>query len=119
MLRKAACRPECAGEAVLPCCASCQWVMSAAGRGRGQAAALEQLRLKSIDGEPNGGSHEPKADTNNKKNVGENAGIDRAAGQPASLLDEMMSLPLAEPAADTLPAGELHLHDACTMMSSC
>jgi hypothetical protein len=86
-------------------------LLCAAGRARGQAAALKHLGLESDDEEPQGlpdkGTHSPKAATEKDRDVGEDAGIDRAAGQPASLLDELMSLPSAEPAADTLPAGEL------------
>ena len=84
---------------------------------------MKQLGLESDDEEPQGspdeGTHSPKAAREKDRDVEENPGIDRAAEQPASLLDELMSLPSAEPAADTLPAGELDTLDVCTVMSSC
>lgn len=84
---------------------------------------MKQLGLESDDeapqGSPDEGAHSPKAATEEHGDVGENAGINRAAGQPAGLLDELMSLPLGETKADTLPAGELDMLDACTVMSSC
>jgi hypothetical protein len=84
---------------------------------------MKQLGLESDDGQPQAspheGAHSPRAAAEKDRDVGENAGVERAAGQPASLLDESMSLPLAGPAADTLTAGELDILDACTVISSC